>query len=95
MSIRLDYFRGLPRRELQSEIRTLLKKDDFYLWEFINVGWFYVPLRADDKISALLGVRADDVVGYIVLSGHIHGAGFFDQIGVPKSLPASHPDPFK
>ena len=95
MTSRLDYFKGLPRRDLQSEIRALLKNEDFYLWEYMNVGWFYIPLRADDKIATLLGVRVDEVVGYIVLAGHVLGGGFFDQIGVPKNLPPSHPDPFK
>ena len=94
MNTTRDHFRGLPRLQLQRELRQITGDDKFSLWEFMGLGWMYRPVRADAALAARLGVDLDDVIGYHVLAGHVFGGALSDLMNVDRDTP-DYPDPFR
>jgi hypothetical protein len=96
VSTLLEHYRKLPRPALQTELRGITGIKEFYLWEYIGLGWMHVPVHAGQSIADRLGVKQGDVIGYRVLAGHVFGGALGDLMNVdPEALHPPHPDPFR
>ena len=91
----IDYLRSMPRRDLQFEIRRFSGDSNFYLWEFIGLGWIYHPVSAGPQTAAHFGVPIGTIIGYHVPDGGggVSGGAFGDLMNVHAGAPP-YPDPF-
>lgn len=95
MNDRLKHFRSLPRKALQSELRNIINDKNFYLWEYIGLGWFYNEVRAEKEVAVRLGIPEGTVIGYHVIAGHVQGGALNDLINInATSMKPPYPDPF-
>jgi hypothetical protein len=90
----LKHYKSLPRLELQRQLRKLTGIDQFYLWEYIGLGWMLQEVRANMTWAAHLGVKPGDVIGYRVTAGEVMGAALGDLMNI-ETQDAPYPDPFK
>jgi hypothetical protein len=90
----LDHFKSLPRLQLQRELRRITGIKEFYLWEYMGLGWLSLEVNADHRLADHLGVKIGDVIGYRVLAGDVTGGAIMDLMNVETNDPP-HPDPFR
>lgn len=93
MNSTLSRMRSLPRSGLRREIRRATGDEEIVLWEQVDYGDIYTPVRAGKSAEAL-GVRSDDFIGYRVPGGLPKG-GAIGDLGnkVPQDI-SPYGDPF-
>jgi hypothetical protein len=88
--------RRLARKELLREIRKTVGDPEVVLWEQVNYGDMYIPVRAGRQTAESLGVRPGDIIGYKILEGGgpQKGGALGDLMHADVQNLSPYPDPF-